>query len=958
MPDYTSFIEVQFPVSRVSKESFKERKANLGQTLTGLGKWWGRKPLVMVRAALLGLLMPAGDDPEKDMKVFLKIMTMDDEGLLLRKYKSVPVKDLYFHATDEEKKLFFEKGNAAPRIKKSVGRDEKKTLEDLIFNRLGYDERIKYCRRPEEVELVDEEAWWEINAHLGTKAGSLAELMRELGMRRFGKVPTVGDCFCGGGSVPFEAARMGLDVFASDLNPIAALLTWGALNINGASDEEIEKLREFQKRVYKLADEQISEWGIEHNEKGHRALYYLYCVESRCPECGWKVPLAPSWVIGKGTKTIAVLKQNKNRGFDFEIRSGASEKQMRDAEKNATVKDDKLHCPHCGKATPIYILRGERGEADDASGAGLRQWERDDIVPRPDDVFQERLYCIKWEDDKGERYYASPTKADLQCEEKVVLLLTERFHDWRSKGYLPDMMIEPGEKTDEPIRTRGWRYWHQLFTPRQLLAHGLLMKLIEAEAKIRQERIIGLLAVNKCLNWNAKLSKWGSSEIHEQGLDVFYNQALNTFLNYSARGFKQLESSIFFIINNLKLNVNGEITAQDARQLLILSNFWITDPPYADAVNYHELSEFFLAWDEKLLKKTFPEWYTDSKRALAVTGKGEQFNKSMAAIYRNLAEHMPPDGMQIVMFTHQDVAVWAELALILWSAGLRVMAAWNIATETDAAGLKQGNYVKGTVLLVLRKQSSEDTAFLYELYPEIEEEVKRQIETMRTIDDKDEPNFADPDYLLAAYAASLKVLTSYKRIEDIDVEYELSRSRKRGEETAVEGIIRNAVKIAYDLLKPADIDALSWKTLTPDERFYLKGLDMEKAGADQISAFQELARGFSVVEYKELLAVTRANEARLKTASEFALKTMGQGFGVSLVRNVLAALYTAVKNEDAAAGRAWLHSELPGYWNERRKILEVLSFIASLEYIDSMPVWKDDARYARFLHELVKNDGV
>jgi hypothetical protein len=112
------------------------------------------------------------------------------------------------------------------------------------------------------------------------------------------------------------------------------------------------------------------------------------------------------------------------------------------------------------------------------------------------------------------------------------------------------------------------------------------------------------------------------------------------------------------------------------------------------------------------------------------------------------------------------------------------------------------------------------------------------------------------------------------------------------------------------------------------------------------------------VEYKELLAVTRANEARLKTASEFALKTMGQGFGVSLVRNVLAALYTAVKNEDAAAGRAWLHSELPGYWNERRKILEVLSFIASLEYIDSMPRWKDDARYARFLHELVKNDGV
>jgi len=52
-----SFIETQFPVSRLSKESYKERKANYSQTLTGLGKWWGRKPLILCRATLLGLLL-------------------------------------------------------------------------------------------------------------------------------------------------------------------------------------------------------------------------------------------------------------------------------------------------------------------------------------------------------------------------------------------------------------------------------------------------------------------------------------------------------------------------------------------------------------------------------------------------------------------------------------------------------------------------------------------------------------------------------------------------------------------------------------------------------------------------------------------------------------------------------------------------------------------------------------
>ena len=71
MSDYTSFIEVQFPVSRVSKESYKERKSNNSQTLTGLGKWWGRKPLVLVRAAVLGLLLPASADPADGRNVVI-----------------------------------------------------------------------------------------------------------------------------------------------------------------------------------------------------------------------------------------------------------------------------------------------------------------------------------------------------------------------------------------------------------------------------------------------------------------------------------------------------------------------------------------------------------------------------------------------------------------------------------------------------------------------------------------------------------------------------------------------------------------------------------------------------------------------------------------------------------------------------------------------------------------------
>jgi putative DNA methylase len=119
----------------------------------------------------------------------------------------------------------------------------------------------------------------------------------------------------------------------------------------------------------------------------------------------------------------------------------------------------------------------------------------------------------------------------------------------------------------------------------------------------------------------------------------------------------------------------------------------------------------------------------------------------MVDCYRNLAAHMPDHGLQVVMFTHQDASVWADLALILWASGQRVTAAWTIGTETESA-LKEGNYVQGTVLLVLRKQTGGETAFLDEIYPEVEHEVEAQLEAMLALEDQEDPNFGDTDYQL------------------------------------------------------------------------------------------------------------------------------------------------------------------------------------------------------------------
>ncbi len=959
-----SFIEVQFPVSKVSKESYKERKANLGQTLTGLGKWWGRKPLVLVRAAILGLLMPASKDTKKDMDIFLKVMTMDKKGLSHRKSTRISAVNIFEMLTNKEREQYFISNNIA-KWKEEITNEEKYEAEAKAWHKLTYDKKIAYCLRPEEAKNIVPEEWEVINAHLGTTANNLQELVEQLGVKKFGHRAIVGDCFCGGGSIPFEAARMGNDVFASDLNPIAGLLTWADLNIAGASDEEIEEMRKFQEKVYKSVDEQVKEWGIETNEQGDRANSYLYCNETICPECGYKVPLAPSWIIGKGTMTIAILKDNGKDGFDIEIKSGVTAKEMKEADENATIVKGSMYCPNCKKTVPISAIRRDTNE-----GYGLRQWKKDEFIPREDDVFQERLYCIRYEqeeeyiDKKGEtkvkrtRYYVTPTENDLKREKKVVSLLSDKFKEWQECGYIPSGEIEEGEKTNELMRTRGWNYWHQLYNPRQLLVHGLFIEKIEKFAKTKQEIVLGLLGINKICNWNSKLCQWINAGVNENLSQTFYNQAFNTFLNYGSKDIVNISAYWFFTINNSIVNSNIEINLIDARIGTNTSDIWITDPPYADAVNYHELSEFFLAWDKKLLKKAFPEWYTDSKRILAVKGREQSFKQSMVEIYSNLANNMPDNGLQIIMFTHQDVSVWADLALIVWSAGLQVVAAWNIATETEASGLKDGNYVKGTVLLVLRKQTSTHTAYLDEIYPDIEEEVKRQIDSMHILDDKEEPNFSDADYILAAYAAALKVLTSVKRIEDIDVAYELSRDRKKGELSSVAKLIEAATKIAYDQLIPYEFDNFIWKSLAPDERFYIKGLEIEKNNIYQLSNYQELARGFGVAEYKDLMENSKANTARLKTPDEWANRNIGgeNGFASSLLRNVFMALYLMDKEDNVQAGRNWLKNELDEYWNKRERICEFLNYISTFEPIYNMEHWMSASKAATILKELVSND--
>lgn len=982
-----TFIETQFPVSKLSRESYRERKSP-SQTLTGLGKWWGRKPLVLCRATIMGLLLPATDNPKKDRDIFLKLMTMDDDGMLRRKSKSIPLKKLFQYLPPREREHLFvtESSEGRPKYKKGTSRADKEALQRRVFLSLSYDERLDYCARPEQIEGPSEEAWQEINDHLSTTASSLPDLVTELGKRRFGHVPRIGDAFCGGGSVPFEAARIGCYAYGADLNPVAALLTWGAVNIAGADQELIERVHQTQKRVYEALDRRITEWGIEHRDpdpktgRRWRADAYLYCVEVTCPECGWRVPLAPSWVIAEKTNVVAELvPEPKNKRYRFNVRSGALAAGLKEA-KNGTVADSELVCPNClrhqpGKArTPIDVIRGDgRGTFGDSRSL-LRGWDNSDVVPRSGDIFGERLYCVRWldqwteSDNRGnaklvyKRHYMAPTEEDLCREETTLQLLLTRFDEWQQKGFLPVRRIEPGYNTNQPIRERGWTHWHHLFAPRQLLLLGSMLEIADELITDSVELSVALmLRVAACADWNSRLCRWIASVHHSGGIgsltQTYYNQALNTLYNFGVRPTTIIKSTLTQPFPQVSISGCASVQPVDARGTDFEADIWLTDPPYADAINYEEVTEFFLAWYDAKLVRVFPAWYSDSKRALAVKGKSQQFRQSMRDCYKRLSDRMDDNGFQVVMFTHQDAHVWADLALILWSAGLSVTSAWCIATETGV-GIKEGNYVQGTVLLVLRKRTESAGVFLDEVYQDVEVEVRRQLDSMLALDEKDDPNFGDTDYQLAAYAAALRVLTC-RPIEDIDVTHELSKTRQPTEKSKVEELIENAVRIACDHLVPRGIASQFWKLLAPPERFYLKGIEIESHGEYRSGVYQELGRGFRLDEYTPLLASTKANQTRLKTASEFGRRELGPaGFGSTLVRHALFATYKTTQADSTREGLQWLHDEVNDYWASRERLIAILNFLAGLGKNASMDHWHADAHAAALMAGAVRNDHV
>jgi putative DNA methylase len=974
LKDAPSLIERVWPAQKISVEAQKERKAVKGQTLTGLGSYWkGRKPLILVRACIFGALLPSTGDDIEDIKVFEALCGLADNQVRPRFKSTLSVAEITTYATPEQRSLLLGETPEDQEKYAALNRDERADVISDVIARMPYHLRVGKLLRPEEVaeDTLTSDALPKVNDYLGTNAENLAQLIEQLGIMRFGRRPRVADVFCGGGSIPFEAARLGCDVYASDLNPVACMLTWGSLNVIGASAKRWKEIEVAEKALVAAIDKEIAELGIEHDSLGNRAKAFLYCLETRCPQTGWMVPLSPSWVISRSKEIIAVLIPDPDqKRYKIEVRAAKDVTEFAAAQKGTIQAGRLVHVVDGQEfSTPVKTLRGDR-KGHGETITDIRAWEKDEFSPRVDDLFQERLYAIQWitkeslSKKRQTTFFTAVRQEDEEREKKVVAYVKEHLSDWQGQGFVPDMEIEPGKETARLTRERGWTYWHHAFTPRDYIILASLLK-------HNQEAEIGVL-IPSLLNHASKLCQWATTNApldadgnqaggaRDLPNHVFYNQAFNTFWNYASR------ASIFLLrdivvtkeVPRAKIAGKGKVVNASALDLSENSDIFITDPPYADAVYYHEISEFFIAWLRKRPPKPFKSWTWDSRRPLAIKGDGEDFRKGMVDAYKAMADHMPDNGLQIVMFTHQDARVWGDMAQIFWGAGLRVMAAWYIATETTSE-LKKGGYVQGTVILVLRKRKDGEDGFKDEVVQEVRYEVAEQIDTMVGLNQslkghgRVENLFEDADLQMAGYAAALRVLTKYTKIDGVDMTKEALRPRKKGEKGIVSEIIEFAVQVANEHMVPEGMPPKVWESLSGAERFFFKMMDIETTGAKKLDNYQNFGKAFRVAKYDDLMGSMAPNDARLKSAKEFKKAGFeGSEFGASKSRALLYAIYELQNDIEGDDVLSHLRDLVSDYFNAREELM------ALAQYVATKRAGKDDAesRAAGILHGLIRNE--
>ena len=235
--------------------------------------------------------------------------------------------------------------------------------------------------------------------------------------------------------------------------------------------------------------------------------------------------------------------------------------------------------------------------------------------------------------------------------------------------------------------------------------------------------------------------------------------------------------------------------------------------------------------------------------------------------------------------------------------------------------------------------------------------------------------YTDTDYLLAAQAVAAEVVTGFSSIDGIDLDDELRSPNDQRSDSVLRDMMNQAKRTAVDFLVPFGLeehlrrspDGTSayqfWRTLAPEEKFLLKGLELETSGEKKIGTFQDLGRAYGIADYEALLGPVKANEARSKLPTEFPRPDLTPWDDVSASEReqfdhcITRHLYHALQllSNGADAERAVKHLvDCTNFWDDRyAKHLVLLGYL--YQTTEPIAAWSEIRSLIQTLRLAVEN---
>lgn len=628
-----------------------------------------------------------------------------------------------------------------------------------------------------------EAAYFDALCRWGGHPSDIVKARDEILAANGGIPPKVVDLFSGGGAIPLEAARLGCEATAIELNPVAHLIERCMLEFPQRFPGLADDIRTWGKRWVDAAWESLSDLyppvpggsgevrldGTSTSDR--RPLAYLWTRTVPCPNPArepHRVPLVrQTWLARKKGRYIALrtVVDQATSTVSYEVVEATTADGL-GFDPAAGSKRGEATCPVCGATVNAGYVKSE-GIAGHMGIAPLAA-----VVLKPSG--------------RG-RDYLAPGSYALPDDEECLARIEKLEVD-------PPGELLPAKLTGGMCTVYGLTRFRDLFTPRQLLtlctlAAGVRDTYAEmCESGIEADRAAAVaaylgLALSRLADYSSSLCRWHNG--YETAMNTFARQALPMvwdFLEVSPFGGAAGDVAEYVVTNaeiveSLAKVAAGSVVRSSATSLPLpdaSQDAVVTDPPYYDNISYADLSDFFYVWLKRSVGFLYPDDLSGEltpKRAEAIvapyrhSGSKDKaraaYEDMMAAAFTEAHRVLKPGAPLVCIYAHKTTLGWSTLVEALRAAGFVITEAWPLDTEMPERSVGQGTAsLASSIFLVARKRDTtvgigSEAAVLSELDGIIAERLDRLSKAGVT----------GSDLVIACVGAGLRPFTRYERVE-------------------------------------------------------------------------------------------------------------------------------------------------------------------------------------------------